>query len=156
MPLQKLPIVEALATFAAAVLAIMMFLMAADVIGRYLFNAPISGGLELVEFMMAIIVPIGIAYCAFNRSHVSVDMIVDRFPARLRRILDSLTTLVSIVFIGILCWQNILNVIETYNSKMTSAVLKLPSYPFTVPVALGMGIFAVILAVHLVSRKGGR
>lgn len=153
--LKRIPVVEALAAVASAMLAMMMFLMAADVIGRYFFNSPIPGGLELVEFMMAIIVPFGIAYCALHRSHVVVDMIVERFPRTLRLAVDTLTTIVSVVFIGILCWQNILNVFETYDSKMTSAVLKLPSYPFVVPVALGMGLFACILFVHLVTRKGG-
>lgn len=152
--IKKLPIVEALATVASAVLAGMMFLMAADVLGRYLFNAPIPGGLELVEFMMAILVPFGVAYCALHRGHVAVDMIVERFPRTLRQAVDTLTTLASIVFIGILCWQNILNVIDSFDSKMTSAVLKLPSYPFVVPVALGMGLFACILIVHLLSGKG--
>ena len=154
--LKRIPVVEALAAVAAAVLASMMFLMAADVIGRYFFNSPIPGGLELVEFMMAIIVPFGIAYCALHRSHVAVDMIVERFPRTLRQAVDTLTTLVSVVFIAILCWQNILNVFDTYDSNMTSAVLKLPSYPFVVPVALGMGLFAGILIVHLLSGKGGK
>lgn len=153
---RKIGIVEALAAVASAVLASMMFLMAADVIGRYFFNSPIPGGLELVEFMMAIIVPFGIAYCALHRSHVAVDMIVERFPRTLRLAVDTLTAIVSVVFIGILCWQNILNVFETYDSKMTSAVLKLPSYPFVVPVALGMGLFACILLVHLVTGRGGK
>lgn len=152
----KISIVDILAAVASTVLAIMMFLMATDVIGRYFFNAPIPGGLELVEFMMAIIVPFGVAYCALHRSHVVVDMVVDRFPRSLRLLTEIITTIASVIFIGLLCWQNVLNVFETYNSKMTSAVLKLPSYPFAVPVALGMGIFALILIVHLLPGKEGR
>lgn len=154
-PFKKFSVIEALAAVASAALAAMMFLMATDVIGRYLFNSPISGGLELVEFMMAIIVPFGIAYCALHRSHVAVDMVVERFPRKLRLAVDAVTTIASVIFLAILCWQNILNVIDSYNSKMTSAVLQLPSYPFAVPVALGMGLFAAILVAHLLTREGG-
>ena len=51
----------------ALVLAAMMFLGAADVILRYFFNSPISGAYELVEYMMAIIVPFGLCVCAPSR-----------------------------------------------------------------------------------------
>jgi TRAP-type C4-dicarboxylate transport system permease small subunit len=142
-----------LAAVAAAVLAIMMFLMAADVICRYFFNAPIPGSLELVEFMMAILVPFGIAYCALRRSHVTVDMIVDGFPSPVRRVIEIFTTTIAVLFLGVLCWQNILNIFDSYHSHMTSAVLKLPAYPFVVPVTVGMGLFALILVIHLLFKN---
>lgn len=146
-------IVGILATVAATVLALMMFLMAADVFCRYFFNSPIPGGLELVEYMMAILVPFSIAYCALRRSHVAVDMIVERFPKAVRQVIGTITTILSVLFLGVLCWQNILNIFDSYHSNMTSAVLKLPSYPFVVPVSIGMGLFAVILVVHLLSQN---
>lgn len=148
-------LVALLAAVASTVLAIMMFLMAADVIGRYIFNAPIPGALELIEFAMAIIVPLAILHCAAQRSHVVVDLVVDRFPRIWRLIVDTLTSILCAVFAGIVCWRNILNVIDTYSSKMTSAVLKLPSFPFGIPLAAGMGLFALILLAHLMTTRGG-
>jgi len=95
-----------LTVIAATALTLMMFLTAADVLCRYFFNSPISGAMELVEYLMAIIVPFSIAYCALKNSHVAVDLIVDHFPKTLQRICHFLITIPSIGFILLICWQS--------------------------------------------------
>jgi len=142
-----------LTIIAAAALTIMMFLTAADVGFRYFLNSPISGALELAEFLMAIIVPFSIAYCAFQKSHVAVDLIVEHFPNTARKICHFLITLPTIVFILFISWQNYLNIFETYDQNLTSAVLKIPAYPFTIPVAVGTFVYAVIMIVQLFESK---
>ena len=142
-----------LTVIAATALTLMMFLTAADVAGRYFFNNPISGAMELVEYLMAIIVPFSIAYCALQKSHVAVDLIVDHFPKKIRRILHILVTIPSIGFILLISWQSYLSIFETYESNMTSAVLLIPAYPFIIPVAIGTFVFAIILLVQLFSSN---
>ena len=46
----------ALKIIMAVFLFVMMVLTAADVIGRYVFNAPISGAFEIVQYLMALVV----------------------------------------------------------------------------------------------------
>ncbi len=142
-----------LTVIAATALTLMMFLTAADVFCRYIFNSPISGAMELVEYLMAIIVPFSIAYCALKKSHVAVDLIVDHFPKNLRRICHFLVIIPSIGFILLICWQNYLSIFDTYDSKMTSAVLLIPAYPFLIPVAIGTLLYAVIMLVQLFGSK---
>ncbi len=138
-----------LKTVAATALIVMMFLTASDVACRYVFNTPILGAMELTEYMMAILVPLSIAHCAFRRSHVNVDMVVERFPEGVRRVCHVIITIISILFLLVLSWQSILNIFETYETRMTSAVLLLPTYPFVIPVAIGMVAFALIMLVQL-------
>lgn len=146
-------VTRVLTVIAAAALTIMMFLTAADVGCRYFFNSPISGALELVEFLMAIIVPFSVAYCALQKSHVAVDLIVDLFPKNAQRICHFLITIPTIGFILLISWQNYLSIFEVYDSKLTSAVLKIPAYPFVIPVAIGTFVFAVIMLAHLFESK---
>jgi TRAP-type C4-dicarboxylate transport system permease small subunit len=40
----------------AAVLFLMMFVTAVDVVGRYVFNKPLNGGFELTEMMLAALI----------------------------------------------------------------------------------------------------
>ena len=142
-----------LAVIAATALTLMMFLTAADVLGRYFFNSPISGSMELVEYLMAIIVPFSIAYCALQKSHVAVDLIVDHFPKSLQKICHFFITIPSIGFILLISWQNYLSVFDVYDSKMTSAVLSIPAYPFVIPVAIGTLVYAVIMLIQLFGSK---
>jgi len=142
-----------LVSIAGAALAMMMFMMAIDVIGRYFFNSPLPGGLEMVEFFMALIVPLSIAYCASKRSHVAVDLVVDHLPKILRQILRVIVTILSIVFVALISWQNFLYIFEIRDSNLTSAVLKIPAYPFVASVFVGMTVFAFIMFVYLFKGK---
>ena len=147
---------QALLAVGASTLAVMMFLTAADVAGRYLLNRPISGALEGVEFLMAVLIPFSIAYCAYQRAHVAVELIMGRFSRRVQRAVDRLMTLLTILFLGVLCWQNLLYINEIRVSRMTSAVLLIPAWPFVIPTAVGAGVFVLNMALHLLGMKRER
>ena len=132
----------------ATVLTLMMFLTAADVGMRYLVNRPIPGAFELVEYMMAVVIPFSIVYCAHERGHVAVELILARFSPRVQKTVDAMTTFVAMVFAGIISWQSFLYIGEVRGTGLTSSVLLIPTYPFVIPVALGIGAFALILLVH--------
>jgi TRAP-type C4-dicarboxylate transport system permease small subunit len=142
-------IVQILLAVAATVLALMMFLTATDVLLRYIFNKPLSGAFELVEYMMALIVPFSIVYCAEQKSHVAVDLIMDHLPHKFQRVVSIFMLLATISFAILMTWENIIYVRETYTTKVTSAVLLIPTYPFVAPVAVGIGAFAIVLCVQL-------
>lgn len=133
----------------ALFLALMMFLTAMDVACRYLFNNPISGAMELVEFMMAILIPFSIAYCAFCKSHVAVEFILEKMPTKVQNIVAFPMNLLTILFLLIISWQGVLYTVETYESKLTSSVLLIVAYPFVIPVSIGMAVFAVILLYEM-------
>ncbi len=142
-------ITRILIAIGTAILALMMFLTALDVGLRYVFNRPLSGAFELVEYMMAILIPFCIVYCAHQKGHVAVELILDRFPKRIQKIADTITTFIAMIFAIVIAWQNILYIFEVKGSGLTSAVLLIPAYPFVAPIAIGMGAFALILVVHL-------
>lgn len=133
----------------ATVLAMMMFLTALDVGLRYVFNRPLVGAFELVEYMMAILIPFSIVYCAHNRGHVAVELILGQFPEKVQACFDLVTTFLSILFVIVIAWQNFLYIHETYILGLTSAVLLIPTYPFMIPVAIGLVAFALNLMIHL-------
>jgi TRAP-type C4-dicarboxylate transport system permease small subunit len=146
-------LIKLMVCLATATLAAMMFLMASDVICRYFFNSPISGGLELIEYMMAIIVPLSVAYCALQGAHVSVELLVDRLSPLMQKILKFITSGLSIVFVGLISWQNFLYIGEMHRSHMTSAVLRIPTYPFVAATAVGMCVFAIVMVIQLFPGK---
>ena len=140
---------KVLLTISAAVLTLMMLLTAVDVVMRYIFKLPIPGAFELAEYMMAFIVPFAIAYCAEQNGHVSVELFYKKFPKLLQKILRISISFLTISFAGIMTWQNILYIGETYADHLTSAVLLIPNWPFIIPVAIGMGIYALVLLFQL-------
>lgn len=143
-------ITRVLLAVAAAVLAAMMMLTAVDVVMRYGVNRPISGAFELTEYMMAVFVPLSIAYCAEQKGHVSVELLMKRFPKYIQTGVGFLTSLLTLLFAAFIAWQNVLYIGETYRDKLTSAVLLIPAFPFIAPVFIGIGVYAMILLLHMV------
>lgn len=141
-------ITRILLAVAGTALAAMMFLTALDVIMRYVFNQPISAVPELVEYLMVGCVSFGIAYCAYHKQHVTVDMFMILLPKRVQAFFNFITNAVAMLFILLTTWQSILYIKKIYSSNLASPVLYIPAYPFVAAVALGFGVFFVILVIH--------
>jgi TRAP-type C4-dicarboxylate transport system permease small subunit len=142
-------VTRVLLAVSAAVLIMMMFLTAVDVVMRYVFKLPIPGAFELSEYMMAFIVPFAIAFCAEQNGHVSVELFFKKFPKFLKKSLQMLMSSLTMLFAAIITWQNILYVGETYRDHLASSVLLIPAYPFIIPVAIGLGIYALVLLLRI-------
>ncbi|MBW2137215.1 MAG: TRAP transporter small permease [Deltaproteobacteria bacterium] len=150
------PLTSVLMSAGGGILALMMFLTATDVALRYIFNSPIPGAFELVEYMMAVLVPFGLAYCAREKGHIGVDLVVERLPRRFQLILGCVTTFATFAFFLLVTWQNFFYILEFYGSKQTSAVLLIPRYPFVAMAALAFAILTLILLLQffqLVSER---
>ncbi len=134
------------------ILSAMMFLTAADVLLRYLFNKPISGAYELVEYMMAILVSFSIVYCAHQKAHVNVDILVERFSERIRTILSCATIFLTLILFLLITWQTVSYIVDEYECELTSAVLYIPVYPFVTFVAIAFAVLCLVVLAELFNR----
>lgn len=65
---------------AGAVLFILMLLTTVDVTGRYFFNAPILGAVELTQLLLAVIVFLAFPTVTWREEHITVDLLDAVFP----------------------------------------------------------------------------
>ncbi|MFW3616998.1 MULTISPECIES: TRAP transporter small permease [Halomonadaceae] len=79
---------------AGATLFAMMLLTTADVAGRFFFNSPILGTVELTQLMLAAVVFLSLPVVCWREEHVSVDLLDTIFPARLIWIRQLLVNLI--------------------------------------------------------------
>jgi len=136
--LEKISSVSKLLSYVgAAVLFVLMLLTTADVAGRYLFNAPITGVFEITEFSMACLVFCALAYTQSRKGHVAVDIFVSRFPPKRQRIIDIIAHMLSFIVFLLITWKSIERGIELMEYKESSAILQIPVYPFLFVVAAG-------------------
>ena len=133
-----------------AILAVMMVLTFVDVFGRYILNHPLTGTYEITVYMMSILVAFSLAYCAVMKGHVTVDVVVSRFPERAQAIIDSITGLIGLVLFSLITWQCALYVREQFNAGVQSLVLLIPVFPFVGVVALGLAMFTLVLLTRLI------
>ncbi len=139
------PVVMVLHGAGVGVLVAMMVLTASDVTLRYVFNRPIVGSFDLTEYMMAIVVSFGLAYCAFLRGHVRVDLVVTHMPERLQSAIDSITGLLGVILFAIITWQAFMYMELLFDSGLKSTVLLIPRFPFAGMVCLGSVFLTIVL-----------
>jgi TRAP-type C4-dicarboxylate transport system permease small subunit len=141
------PLVSILKYCALWTLSLMMFLTFADVLLRYIFNSPIPGAAELIQFMMGIFVSFCIVYTAHKKSHISVDLLVGSFTESIKRILACILSLVAFLLFLPMAWQAFVYMSVEFHSGLLSPVLYIPVYPFIAIVAIAFVILCLTLLV---------
>jgi TRAP-type C4-dicarboxylate transport system permease small subunit len=135
---------------AMLLLLLLMFITVGDVVGRYLVGiipgfGPIPGTFELTEIMLAVAVLTAIGHTQMRGGHISIDLVLAKFPPRVQAVVDSITDLLSLVIFVLVTWQTIKYAQLLYSSHDVSAVLRLPMYPFLILAAIGCFMFCLAL-----------
>lgn len=134
----------------AGVLVVMMFLIVIDVLLRYFLNRPLKGVFELIEFMVAIVVCLGMAYTGVQKGHVAVELVVSRFSPRVQALIDSFNYLVSTILFLLISWKSVVYAKVLWVSGLTSAILYVPVYPFVFVLGLCSGLLGLVFLLHFI------
>ena len=94
----------------AAILAIISY----DLVLRNVFNEPTTWALDLSRFMMVYLFFFALAPALQAGAHVSVDLLEQNMPPRLRRWFQITAMLFVLIFGAFLMWRVTLNTIEAY------------------------------------------
>jgi len=143
-------------TIGVTILLVMMFLVATDVLLRYLFNSPIEGAYEAIELMMAVVFCYGIAYTQRQKGHVSVNLITLRLSNKKQAIIKSFVSVISLGLFVLMTWQSFLKATVTYHSGETTyggvgPFGHIPISPFIYLTSAACLAFCLELLVDLVS-----
>jgi TRAP-type C4-dicarboxylate transport system permease small subunit len=139
------PVSRGMTSVGAGILAVMMFFAALDVLLRYFLNRPISGALELIQYMMLVVVVSGFAQCTIEKSHIRVEALIDRCPPKTRTVLYCITSCLTLGLIVLITRQAVLYAGLLLDARLTSPVLFIPAFPFAIVLALGMAVFSLAL-----------
>ena len=134
----------------ASVLVMMMLLITMDVFLRYSFNRPLKGSFELVEFMMAVVICLGMAYTGVQKGHVAVELVVSRFSPRVQALIDSFNWLVSMGLFLLISWKAVAQARVVGLSGLASSVLHVPVFPFLLVLAFGSGFLCLVFLVNFI------
>ena len=97
-------VVPLLGYVAAAVMLCLMLLTCVDVVGRYFFNKPVTGGFELTEMLLAALIFAGLPLVTLRGDHITVDLFDPVTPDWLFRIQHALASLIGAACTGYLAW----------------------------------------------------
>jgi TRAP-type C4-dicarboxylate transport system permease small subunit len=127
----------------------MMLVTIANILGR-LFWRPIYGTFDYVSFFSVILVAFALAYCAVQRGHISVELIVTRLPQRIQGIIGCFTNILSLGIFIIVIWQCVVFAERMIRAKQVTMTALLPFYPFIYVIALGCFLLCLVIIVDLI------
>jgi TRAP-type C4-dicarboxylate transport system permease small subunit len=120
----------------------MMLLACANILLRAVW-APIQGAFELMGFFGAIVAAFALGSTQQQRGHIAVTVLINTFPAWLRRILRMVNSTLCLVFFGIVTWQIIKKATILRNTGEVTETLRIIYYPFTYAVAVGCAVLSL-------------
>ncbi|MBY6196371.1 TRAP transporter small permease subunit [Vibrio hangzhouensis] len=145
---------------AGLVIISLVALATVNILGRWLFSAPISGYIDWVEQAMAFIAFLGIAYTQRLGGHIRMDIVIGRMHGRWLWFTELLTTLLMLLVTLVLIYGSYLHFWRAYSIGDSSLDINLPTWPakLVVPVALTVLALRLILQIWgygRAIRKGG-
>jgi TRAP-type C4-dicarboxylate transport system permease small subunit len=134
----------------------MMVITSVDVAGRYLFNAPLSGGYEIVQYLMALVVFAALPVTTAADSHLSVTLIPPNLSGRIGRAHRIVVGLVSMLALMLIAWRMAEQAQILSRSQQISGYLQLPLAPIAWVMAAFAALAVVIIAVKFAATVLGR
>ncbi|MGI9486438.1 MAG: TRAP transporter small permease [Geminicoccaceae bacterium] len=137
----------------AALLFMMMILTFVDVVGRYVFTAPVFGAAEMIQFLLAMTIFAGLALVNASDDHISVDLFdrpLSRLFPKLRPLLIQLFSLIAMIIIA---YQLTEFAIEAQQNDRITVVLEWPLAVVAFAIA-GLSCLSLLAQIlGLVSRS---
>lgn len=114
-----------------------------------IFKAPVSGTYEIVSFLGAIVTAGALGYTQKRKDHIVVDILSEKFPAPVKRVLDGVSFAILLVLFSIVSWQTFVYGKRLLQTGELSETLKIAYHPFVFLTALGFAALALTLFLDL-------
>lgn len=137
-------ITMAFVRLSSVLLLVLVLLIVVNVVGRKLFNSPISGTVELVEYGILVVMALAISRTGFEGRHLSVTLVHELLPKKIAAVLKCVCQLIAGGLFAVLMVSYVIELPKSLASGRVSSVLHMPYY--IVSYLLVVAMFIVALA----------
>lgn len=115
-----------------------------------IFRVPVGGTYEVVSFLGAIVTAGALGHTQKRKDHIVVDILSEKFPAKVKRVLDRVNYAMILVFFSIVSWQTFVYGKRLLLTGELSETLKFAYYPFVFLVGIGFAVLALTIFLDLI------
>jgi len=119
-------VTTAFTIISASIFAIIVFIVIANIIGRSFFQMPIKGTVEIIQYGVMFCAGIVMCRSGYEERHISVNLLIDKYPLRLRAAFIAFGKLLGTVAFGTLAVIYAQNVPEAMASGKVTETFRLP------------------------------
>jgi TRAP-type C4-dicarboxylate transport system permease small subunit len=110
------------------------------------------GAYETVGFLGAIVIAFALGYTQKRKDHIVVDILTEKFPKKVNRILDGINYFITMIFFAIISWQVFIWGMKISRSGEVSETLKIIFHPFIYSVSFGFAVFSLTLFIDFLKN----
>jgi TRAP-type C4-dicarboxylate transport system permease small subunit len=114
------------------------------------------GAYETVGFLGAIVIAFALGYTQKRKDHIVVDILTEKFPKRVNKVLDGINYLITTIFFAMVSWQIFVWGMKISKSGEVSETLKIMFHPIIYCVALGFAVFSLTLIIDFLNNLKGK
>ncbi|WP_295887386.1 TRAP transporter small permease subunit [uncultured Thiohalocapsa sp.] len=128
---------------------LLVLLATANVLGRWLFDLPVTGYVDWVEQAMAFIALLGIAYTQRLGGHIRMDLVIGRLRGRLLWLAELASVALMLLVTLALIYGSYLHFWRAYDLGDSSLDINLPTWPAKLVVPFALSVLALRLTLQL-------
>lgn len=139
----------------AVAIVVSSLILTYEVLMRYVFKIPTIWEIESAIYLGVMATFLGSAYGLKDGAHISIDLLVRALSPKARRRLEALTSLMALVFTGLVAYQGWRLFLEALSKGWRSESLWGP--PLAVPyffLPLGMTMLSLQLIIQILGLAG--
>ena len=137
----------------ALALIVAVVLNFGNVVGRYGFGRVFFAADELQTYIMVYLAFVGAALASWRGVHLRMDVLAQRLPAGLRKLLLWVEAVLVVVLAGLVTWVAWQYVGDMYSLGARSQTAQVPMWIPHLAMVLGFGLMAAIGVLRLVQKR---
>lgn len=134
----------------------MMVLTFVDVVGRYVFLAPVPAAYEIVSLMMPAIIFCALPLTMLREGHVTVDLLDAFIPDGAARLQGLVVNLISTGALGLLTWRLGVKAYDDHRFGSMTDELFIPVWPFGAAMTVLCAVATLAALVNVWAYGSGR
>lgn len=142
----------ALTYVCAVFLVIVVLVITANILLRTIFNAPISGTIEFVQYSVMAIAVMILSRTCFEDKHIYVPVLTDKMPYAVRMVVYAIGRFLSAAAFAVMTYEFFID-IPSAMVRVTD-ILRLPYYIILIVMAVGMLIATIafiLQGIHFIA-----
>ena len=141
-----------LAAICGALVFFYMFLVAANITGRYIFNKPIDGTLEIGQLVLASVIFFSLAYTQEEDAHIRVTAVLKTLPQRWQNRFESAILVIGFLTMILMSWRAFPFAMESLRMREVHMSVDIPIWPTKFIFFIGWCVLGLQFLLEFLNR----
>lgn len=141
-----------IAVICGAIVFLYMFLVSANIGGRYFFNRPIDGTLQIGQMVLATVVFFSLAYAQMKDSHIRVIAILRLLSKKWQNRIETVILAVGFLMMILMAWRSVPFAMESFWMREADMSVDVPIWPAKFVFLIGWSMLGFEFFIEFINR----